>query len=148
MGGSAINARQAGQLFTAAQMAEAAQSAGLTLDPLSGMYYQPKTGQFYQSAQKSIPFRQTDLSIQSLMGRKGKDTNVLNAGGYTFNPFTGNAPGITGGLFSPIGRFEESPQTFEAPVGILNALFGGIDFSGSQSAGPSYGAGRFLGTSK
>ena len=147
MGGSAINARQAGQLFTAAQMAEAAQSAGLTLDPLSGMYYQPKTGQFYQSAQKSAPARQ-GLGVFGVMNRQQKNSNVLNAGGYQFNPFTGNAPGITGGLFSPIGRFEESPQTFEAPVGILNALFGGIDFSGSQSAGPSYGAGRFLGTSK
>lgn len=137
----------------------ATKGAGLVLDPLSGMYYQPSSGQFYQSGtfQNQSPVPRLigfDQYVQfSQFGNRAKaqetPSNALNFGGYVFNPFTGNARGVTSGLFSPIDRYQPSPQTFEAPVGILNSLFGDIEFpSSTQSSGAAYGAGRFLGNSK
>ncbi len=139
----------------------ATQGAGLTLDPMTNMYYEPSSGQFYKtgvasSSQFSNPLfnilgnTQNTNPFLGIYGnmRNQEPSNVLNYGGYTFNPFTGSMDGITKGFFSPIGRFEPQTQQIAPPVGILNSLFGNIDFSGAAQAGQGYGAGRFLGTSK
>ena len=134
---------------------EATKGAGLVLDPMTNMYYQPSTGQFYQAGAASAmplaanmmfsPFQQVFGGLKN--ARNQESSNVLNYGGYRFNPFTGSRDGVTGGIFSPIGRNAPQMQEIAPPVGILNSLFGNIDFSGAAQSGQGYGAGRFLGGS-
>lgn len=136
------------QLAPKMSLQSAIQGAGLTLDPMTNMYYQPSTGQFYRAGVQSAP-QITNPFMQMFFGtRNQQPSNALSYGGYTFNPFTGSMDGITKGFFSPIGRETPQLQQFAPPVGILNSLFGNIDFSGAAQAGQGYGAGRFLGGSK
>jgi len=140
-----------GQLVQQPKMSleQATSGAGLKYDPISNMYYKPSTGQFYQSGTAA---RQNDFAAQlfglfgnmpGAFGQNQEPENVINYGGYRFNPFTGTAEGVTNGFFSPIGRFSEPERTYAPPVGILNQLFGGIDFSNvGQSTGS--GAARFM----
>lgn len=128
-------------------LANATKGAGLTLDPKTNMYYQPSSGQFYQTGVASTR-QATNPHMQAILGiRNKRSSNALNYGGYTFNPFTGSMDGITSGLFSPIGRYQQETRQIAPPVGILNSLFGNIDFSGLSQAGQGYGASRFLGNS-
>lgn len=130
-------------------MEQARSGAGLTLDPLSNMYYLPKTGQFYNPGVVAPPVVQNPFMGGMIFNQRAKaaPSNALNYGGYTFNPFAGTMDGITGGIFSPIGRFKTTERTYAPPVGILDALFGGFDFSNfgkAADSGQGSGAARFI----
>lgn len=153
-----------------ATVSQAAKSLGLQLDKLSGKYYSPSTGKYYDSAAAQqvntyrnplfqAAYNNPPPTYAMLYGipRSNQPTGVLSGQGFQFTPFTGNARGITQGQYSVIDRIiNEKPVSASAyrPENILASLFGGFNFSGmpmmasapTMSTGMDgmYGAGRFL----
>lgn len=89
--------------------------------------------------------------MPALANKKNSTEGQLSALGYTFNPFTGNAKGISAGKRSMADALVNNNLYASTPT--FNDLFPLLSQSQyvqptQQAQSPTSGAGRFLGTTK
>ena len=143
MGGKSVNPQQQ-QLSALSQLGLTRDSTGYYVDA-NGNYYSNPT---YAPAQQKT----TQSGLASLVSKtNAKNKNgALSAFGYTFNPFTGDAKGISAGQRSMVDNLVNNNLYASTPTvaDLFPQLAQSQYLQGEQTAPVSSGAGRFLGTTK
>ena len=132
---------------------QAAQNLGLTLDPRNNLYYNSEGNYFsapeYQSPQAlqwqgGMGYAGNPLGGYSLKSKE-LTKGALSNNNYVFNPFTGEAVGVSAGQRSMIDAMLAAQKPYQAPVS-LEALFPTMSLKQTSpiSSTGIYGAGRFL----